>query len=65
MFLGTIEDALPPRSSALSVGEGEVVGRMIGVRSSDAIVRTEVRRPLSENQTKQVREAFAKRKGCA
>jgi uncharacterized membrane protein len=66
-FLGTIEDALPPGSSALLViGEGEAVGQMIGeVRSSDVIVRTEVRRPLSESQTKQVREAFAKRKGSA
>ena len=64
-WLRTIEDALPPGSSALLViGEGEAVGQMVEeVRSSDVVVRTEVRRPLSESQTKQVREAFAKRKG--
>ena len=65
-FLCTIEDALPPGSSALLViGDGETVGQLIAeVRSSDVVVRTEVRRPLSESQTQQVREAFSRRSGA-
>ena len=66
-FLRTIEDALPPGSSALLViGDGEAVGQLIAeVRSSEVVIRTEVRRPLSESQTQQVREAFSRRSGSA
>jgi uncharacterized membrane protein len=59
-FMDGIRDALPPDSSAVLVlGEPEVVNQLVGeIRSASTAVKTEIRHPLTAEQSAAIRAAI-------
>lgn len=60
-FVEELRAALPPGSSAVLIaGEPEQVDELMGhVRKTDAVVAKELREPLTDAQSKAIREAIA------
>jgi uncharacterized membrane protein len=61
-FVQELRDALPPGSSAVLIaGEPDRVDEMMGhVHKTGAVVAKELREPLTDEQSKAIREAIAK-----
>ena len=63
-FIATLKESLPPGTSAVLVmGEPETVDQLVNeISSSDVVTRSEFRHPLTDAQSRTIREALERRR---